>query len=241
MPNIEIRSHAGKLQAYLSAPSGTEIPCPGVVVVHDIFGMSKDLQNQCDWLAQEGFIAIAPNLFSRRPKPVCVVSAFRQLSAGKGELFDDIEATRAWLERDERCNGRIGVIGFCMGGSFALLLAPSGNYDVSSVNYGRLPSDAESYLKGSCPIVGSYGARDRSLQGVAERLAAALDSNGVANDIQEYSLAGHGFLNDHQNSFLRVLGPFLGFGYHPDSARDAKARIVGFFNFHLRESPTSTP
>ena len=241
MPEVEIHGQAGELPAYLSLPGDSSRPWPGVVVVHDVFGMSKDLRNQCDWLAQEGFITIAPNLFSRRPKPICVVSAFKQLSAGKGELFDDIEATRAWLERDDRCSGRIGVIGFCMGGSFALLLAPSGNYGVSSVNYGRLPPDAESYLKGSCPVVGSYGARDRSLRGAAGRLAAALDVNGVANDIKEYPLAGHGFLNDHQSSFIKVLGPFMGFGYHSDSAQDAKARTVGFFNSHLRESPTSSP
>ncbi|TAN24761.1 MAG: dienelactone hydrolase family protein [Actinomycetota bacterium] len=241
MSEVEIPNPAGALPAYLSLPKGSAGPWPGVVVVHDVFGMSEDLRRQCDWLAGEGFAAVAPDLFSRRPKAVCVVSAFRQLSTGKGELFNDLDATRAWLERDDRCTGRIGVIGFCMGGSFALLLAPSGGYEASSVNYGRLPADAASYLKGSCPIVGSYGARDRSLRGASDRLTAALDVNGVAHDVKEYPSAGHGFLNDHPSRLLKVLGPFMGMGYHRASAQDAMARIVAFFNSHLLEPPALSP
>ncbi len=241
MSEVEILGRSGTLPAYFSLPRESEGPWPGVVVVHDVFGISKDLRGQCDWLAREGFVAVAPDLFSRRSKAVCVVSAFRQLSTGKGELFDDLDATRAWLERDERCTGRIGVIGFCMGGSFALLLAPSGGYGASSVNYGRLPSDAASYLKGSCPVVGSYGGRDRSLRGAADRLRAALEVNGVAHDVKEYPSAGHGFLNDHPSRFLKVVGPFMGMGYHHASAQDAMERIVKFFNSHLLEPQDLSP
>jgi len=112
------------------------------------------------------------------------------------------------------------------------------------VNYGvGVPKDAytESFLEGVCPIVGSYGAKDRANRGTAQRLEQALDALGVDHDVKEYPDAGHAFLNDHEgagdrNPFIFVvMGKFGGpSGYHEPSASDARRRIVGFFNRHLQ-------
>lgn len=97
-----------------------------------------------------------------------------------------IEATRrALLERPDT-GGRVGVIGFCMGGGFALLLAGSGGYRAASVNYGMLPSDLDDALDGACPIVGSFGGRDRTLPGAAQRLEAALTACGIDHFFRRY-------------------------------------------------------
>jgi carboxymethylenebutenolidase len=103
----------------------------------------------------------------------------------------------------------------------------------SSVNYGGCPKDAESLLAGACPVVGSYGAKDRTQRGAAQRLERALTANGIEHDVKEYPDAGHSFLNDHRDLMFRMLR-VAGIGYHEPSAQDARHRIVSFFDTHLK-------
>jgi carboxymethylenebutenolidase len=121
-----------------------------------------------------------------------------------------------------------------VGGGFALLSASDG-YDAAAVNYGQLPRHLDEALAAACPIVASYGGRDRSLRGAAGRLDAALEKAGVTHDVKEYPAASHAFLNDTETGprGLRPLLRVAGIGPEPESAKDAWNRIGLFFATHL--------
>ena len=234
MPDIRYAAPEGELAAYLATPSGTG-PWPGVVVLHEIFGLTDDIRRQADRFAEAGYLALAPDLYSWGLTPRCLVATLRTLSSGSGRARDDIDAARQRLADDDSCTGKVGVIGFCLGGGLALLVAPDG-FDASAPNYGFLPKDPLRQLENSCPVVASYGAKDRPLKGAADKLAATLEQLGVEHDVKEYPTARHGFLFKH--SSWQALSEPLFVAYDADAADDAWRRIFTFFDARLKE-PTA--
>jgi carboxymethylenebutenolidase len=223
---------------YVAAPVPTSDrpgPWPGVVLVHDVLGLGDDMREQADWLAAAGYLVAVPDLYEGRLALRCLTTTFRQLTRRRGPVFDRLDAVRSALAVDPRCTGRVGVIGYCMGGGFALLLAGRPGWSVAGVNYGPVPDDVDEVLRDACPVVASFGGRDKGFAGAAERLRTAADAAGVPADVKEYPDARHGFIN--RISVASPLTPLLkvaGVGYDHDAAADAKRRILRFFDEHLR-------
>jgi carboxymethylenebutenolidase len=234
MTDITFPAPAGPLPGYLAVPDG-DGPWPGVVVVHDILGVSDDIKRITDRFARAGYLALAPALFRRGFRPKCVVSTLRAQTTGRGTAVDDVVAARDHLAADPRCTGKVGSVGFCMGGGFCLVLAPRGVFDATAPNYGPWPNDV-SQLPKSCPTVASYGARDPLLRGAAARLDRMLTDGGVPHDVKEYPRVGHSFINDWQlpNPVLRMIERTPGIAYSEPEAEDAWRRILAFFGEHLR-------
>src|SRR6516225_2674559 len=228
MPDVMV----GSMSGYLAVPAGSQGPWPGVVVIHESWGLNGDIRAHADRLAAEGYLALAPDLYRGKSFVRCLRDVFRQLHAGSGSAFDTIDAARAALAARPDATGKTGVLGFCMGGGFALLCAPRGEFSAASVNYGQVPADAERALAGSCAVVASYGARDPMGAGPPRRLEEALTALDVPHDVKVYPGAGHSFMGI-KPSWLTPLVRLVRLDYRQDDAEDSWHRIFTFFGEHL--------
>ena len=216
----------------LTVPDDADGPRPALMMIYEVFGMTDEMKRVARDLAAEGYVVLIPDLFARSsPRALCVARTMRTMSRGEGPELHDLETARRWLaERPEVDADRIGAIGFCMGGSFALMLARTGLYKVSAPFYGTVQPD----LPRSCPVVASYGGKDRITAANAPKLTARLDELGVPHDVKVYPDAGHSFFTRTEGLFGRIAPRTpLHAEYHEPSAKDAHERIVAFFAEHL--------
>src|ERR1700712_445525 len=223
------------LYGVLAVPAG-EGPWPAVVMVFEAFGMTDVMRRQGDRMASAGFLVLMPDLFVDGGVRHCIRATFAAITSGEGRAWVDVEAARAYLASRPDCTGKIGILGFCMGGAFALVAASGRGFDAASVNYGPPPRDLAKVLSDPCPIVASYGHKDLTQRGAAAKLEAELSTRGVPHDVKEYPTAGHSFLNDAPTG-PRAIRPLtaliLGAGPNPEAAADAWQRIDTFFTEHL--------
>jgi carboxymethylenebutenolidase len=236
---VTVPAPGGPLPTHVHVPAGAG-PWPGVVVLHDLAGMTTDLRNQAEWLAAAGYLAVAPDLFRGERRARCMIRMIRETWRREGRSFEDVDAVRGWLGARADCTGSVGVIGFCLGGGFALLMAADHRFDAASVNYGPVSSRVytEETFARACPIVGSYGAKDPGNRGVGEKLERILTAVGVPHDITTYPDAKHSFLSDHVPAELpRLIAlqfRLTGNPYDAAATADARRRILAFFDAHLR-------
>ena len=224
----------GELRGVLAVPDGPG-PFPAAIMVHEVFGIEENMRAQIERLCNAGYLVLMPDLFSRGGARRCLGATFRALTAGHGQAFDDVAAARNLLLSRADCTGKVGVIGFCMGGGFALQLANHG-FDAASVNYGMMPTDLEASLVGACPIIGSYGGKDGSLKGAAVNMEQALSKAGIAHDIKEYPNANHAFMNPGPagpTALRPIMSKVFGMRPYPAESADAWHRIEDFFAKHL--------
>ena len=235
---ISITGRYGSIPTFVSKPQG-EGPWSAMVVVHDGLGMSEDLRNQTRWLAESGYMAAAPDLFHRGGRMRCLFRMMRDMAKGtKGPAFDDLATVQTWLARHEQCTGTVGIIGFCLGGGFAIMLAPGHGYTASVVNYGAVSDEYWDKMAEACPIVASYGADDPTLKGMADKLEHELSRRNIPHDVKEYQGVGHGFMNNHDakdsNWILGLLSRVSNTRYDATATEDARRRIIAFLNAHLK-------
>jgi carboxymethylenebutenolidase len=239
---LDVRTADGaSLDAELFTPAG-DGPHPGVVVLHESFGLNDDIRRIAGRFAQAGYAALAPDLYSHGSRIVCLSRVMvDMLSGAAGREIADIHATReALASRPEVDPKRIAVAGFCQGGGFALVAGAQPGFAAAAVNYGVVPS-RRSRLDGVCPVVASYGGSDRVVGGsMARRLERHLGELGVPHDVKTYEHAGHSFFSQvdgWQGWLARVPTP-MAVGYDEEAAEDGWRRMLAFFDEHVRAEAT---
>lgn len=226
-----------EMKGYLATPLSST-PRSAVLVIHEIFGLDEQMKAHARRIADMGYISLAIDLFSTGSGGVgklkCLISVMRTVVKGKGPAIHDVYAARDFLSSLAQCNGTVGVIGFCMGGGFALLTAPHG-FEVASVNYAQIPKNIDQIVVESCPIIGSFGAKDKMIKQGAARLEEALEKAHITHDIKEYPEVGHCFLNTAEVGprLLRPLFRVMGTTPGVSATEDAWARIAQYFATYL--------
>ncbi|MDE2891554.1 MAG: dienelactone hydrolase family protein [Chloroflexota bacterium] len=236
---VRIPTSDGDLTAYVASPDQAGERRPGVLVLHELFGLNDDIRRIARRFAESGYVALAPDLYSVGPRarPLCIRRTMQALRSGEGRAFADIETSRTWLAaRDDVDQSRIAVAGFCMGGGFAILYASRAPIGAAADFYGAVPRESEQ-LEGICPVFAGYGERDRVFVRQADRLRGHLQQLGVEHEVNVYPGAGHSFMNQHGpvRSLLIRLSPMQA-GYHEESAEAAWATMLDFFERNLEAS-----
>ena len=223
MPDIQL----GDVPAHLAVPP-VGGPWPGVVVLHEAFGLNDDIREQAARLAAAGYLAVAPDLSAAAAAPL--PARHVQGAAGRaGQPFDDIErsphARRARGLHGPRRRDRL------LHGRRLRAAHAARGFDASAPNYSPLPKD----LDADCTARARSSRATASaieLRGAAAEGGGGFGARGVEHDVKEYPDAGHSFFNRHNTGPLRVLEGHRG-RYHQPSAEDAWARILRFFETHL--------
>ena len=222
MVSVPRANGRGVMESFFVAPQG-EGPFPGVVVIHEIFGLNDNIRGIASQFAEQGYAALAVDLFSNRSRALCMVQLiqgmlFRPLN---NSMLSDLQSAFTFLQHQPSVDAnRIGVVGFCMGGGYALQLAVTAKgMKVASTFYGAVPKPLEAFTR-SCPIVGSYPEKDFTVQG-ARLLDAVLETNHVPHDIKFYEHTQHSFFNQQRTPF------------EVEASKDAWQRMLSFFHEHL--------
>ena len=222
--NVSVSRANGKgtMESFFVKPEGAG-PFPGLVVIHEAFGLNDNIRGIAGRFAEQGYAALAVDLFSNRNRVLCMLQAFHGVLIRPlhNPMLADLSSSIHFLQNQAGVDSsRIGAVGFCMGGGYALQLAVTDKgMKAASVFYGAAPRPLEAFAE-SCPIVGSYPEKDFTSAGARE-LDAVLEKNEVPRDIKFYENTQHSFFNRQRTPF------------EVEASKDAWERMLSFFKEYL--------
>ncbi len=208
---------------FLAKPEG-EGTYPGVVLIHEWWGLNDNIKNSAQKLAKEGYVVLAVDLYNGQ---VASTSSEAQALVGSVDLnaaIDNMQAAVAYL-RTEQNAPKVGSWGWCFGGGKSLQLAVSGeDLDATVLYYGQPITDQSQINKIDWPVLGIFGEEDQSIS-VAKVLEFqhALEITKKTHEIFIYPNVGHAFANPSNAN------------YAPDATADAWAKTIAFLNANLKD------
>ena len=211
-----------QLEGYLAYPEG-DGTFPGVVIIHEIFGLTENIKDIARRFANEGYFALAVDLFAGRNRTVCMfrfIGGMLLNSRSHGGIRD-LKASLSFLAEQPGVDStRLGAIGYCMGGSFAIGWACTDDrLKAIAPYYASNPRPLKAVAR-LCPVVGSYPSGDFTTSH-GQKLDVELDRYKIPHDIKIYPGTKHSFFNDQ------------GRAYDANAAQDSWQRVLAFFKEHI--------
>jgi carboxymethylenebutenolidase len=213
-----------QVQGYLARPMGAEGPLPGVIVIHEWWGLNDNIRSMAEQLAGQGYRALAVDLYggASASTPDEAQNLMRAALEKSGELTENLKQAYAYLsDRGQK----VGTIGWCFGGGWSLqtALALPEDIDAIVIYYGRIVTESAELEKLQMPILGIFGAEDEGIPVESVKaFEAALKGLGKNASIHVYEGADHAFANPS------------GQNYQAEPAKDAWQKTLAFFGEHLK-------
>jgi carboxymethylenebutenolidase len=221
---VKFPSGKDTIEGFLAVP---EKPgrYPGVIVIHEWWGLNDWVKEQTQKIAEQGYIVLAVDLY--RGKTATDPNEAHELMRGlpQDRAVRDMQAAFDYLAARKDVTGRIGSVGWCMGGGYSLQLAiHQPRLAACVVNYGALPTDPNDIQQIGAPVLGNFGGQDHGITPAdVKAFQKSLTALGRYVDIKIYDDAGHAFENPNNQT-----------GYKPADAADAWARTIAFLKKALR-------
>jgi carboxymethylenebutenolidase len=220
---IALRVQGETVRAYLAQPAS---PRAGMLLIHEWWGLNDWIREQADRFAQNGYLALAVDLY--RGKVATDVETAHELSRALPEdrALRDLKAGVDWLQREPALRGKkLGVIGWCMGGGFALSLAvQEPRLSACVIYYGRLLTDESTLRRLRCALLGIFGDQDRGIPVESVRqFETTLKRLGKTVEVHIFQGAGHAFANQNNPR-----------SYNAKAADEAWRITLRFLESHLR-------
>ena len=225
---VNIPVESGESSAYYACPEGVG-PWPGLVVIHEILGLNDNIREIARRFAAEGYAALAVDLFYGHNRAVCMAQFMGGMlfNSLKHRGIRDLKSSHSYLAaRPEVDAERLGAVGYCLGGGFAIAWACTDERLKVIAPYYAFNPRPLSAVQRACPVVGSYPEKDLTAER-GRKLKEVLDQYDIPNDIKVYPDARHSFFNDQAGS------------YNAAAAADSWQRTLAYFQEHLGK-PDST-
>ncbi|GAA5522603.1 dienelactone hydrolase family protein [Aliifodinibius salicampi] len=213
-----------EITGYLAKADNADENTPGIIVIHEWWGLNDNIRNMTDKLAGEGYTVLAVDLYKGKVAESPDSAGSYAGSVNDEEAIDNLTQAYNYLTKEQNA-GNIGVIGWCFGGAWSLqtALAHPDKIDATVIYYGRLVTDTEQLAELQMPVLGIFGAEDQGIPPKeVKAFESALNEVDVSNSIHIYDGAGHAFANPS------------GTRYQEEAAKDAWQKTVSFFEENLK-------
>lgn len=208
-----------QVSAELAVPDS--VPAPAVLLIHEWWGLNNQIRAVTTEFAREGFVALAVDLFDGKVATAAEDAQRLTQAVDPEQATGTLTAWVDWLKADSRTTGKVGVVGWCFGGGWALNASIAAPVDATVIYYGRVERTAEDLAKLNGPVLGHFAEQDQWInQEMVGRFEAAMEEAGKSLEVHWYS-ANHAFANP------------TGANYDREDAQQAWTRTLEFFRQNL--------
>jgi carboxymethylenebutenolidase len=223
MPDVEFEANGGTGTGYFAEPDADSVP--GLVVLHEWWGLDDSMKRMVNRFAEDGFLAISPDLYHGDTTEQPDEAQQKLMAMNMEQAEKEMRGAVQYLLEHPKCNGSVGSVGFCMGGGLSIWAAAT-NPDIGAAvtYYYVMPHGKPDFSNINGPVLGHFGTEDEFIsQDDSKDLQTELQEAGVEATFEFYDGAGHAFANDHNR-----LGT-----YEKDHAESAWQKTNDFFKLHL--------